>query len=183
MKGKVMKPVSKSLFAFSLALTMGATFSPAQAEIRMQYEFPVQHMIDVRKIAADQPLNHRVYTPMEADKIDASILFVTGSDKLTKAGETEVARVATILKSKYSGRHVIVEGHTDSTGKAARNQDLSYRRALRVVTTLVHKYGISPSSLTAKGFGGSVPVATNSTAAGRAANRRVSFTVSGCGNS
>jgi len=162
---------------------MGVGFTPAQAEIRMQSDFPAQHMIDVRKIVADQPLNHRAYMPMEASRIDAVVMFASGSDKLTKAGEAEVAKAAAIIKSSYSGRHVTVEGHTDSSGKAARNQDLSYRRALRVVTALVRKYGIPASSLTAKGFGGSVPVATNSTAAGRSANRRVSFTASGCGNS
>jgi OOP family OmpA-OmpF porin len=84
---------------------------------------------------------------------------------------------------KSTGKHVIVEGNTDSSGKAARNQDLSYRRALRVMTTLVRKYGIPASQLTAKGYGSSVPVATNSTAAGRAENRRVTFSIGDGSNS
>jgi outer membrane protein OmpA-like peptidoglycan-associated protein len=210
MKGKVMKPVSTSLFAFSLALTLGTTFMPAQAEIRMSSEFPsehstdarklamsiavapasdvqtptqypTQHVIDVRKIVADQSINHRgYYMAMVDSKIDAIVMFKSGSDKLTKEGEAEVAKAATLIKG--TGKHIIVEGNTDSSGKAARNQDLSYRRALRVMTTLVRKYGIPASALTAKGYGSSVPVATNSTATGRAANRRVSFTVAEPGN-
>jgi outer membrane protein OmpA-like peptidoglycan-associated protein len=176
-----MKPVSKSLFAATIALTVGALYSPAQAEIRMISEFPTQKVIDVRKIVADQPLNHRgYYVAFEASKIDAVVMFGSGSDKLSKAGEAEVAKAAALIKS--TGKHVIVEGHTDSSGKAARNQDLSYRRALRVMTTLVRKYGVPASQLTAKGYGSSEPAATNSTAAGRVANRRVTFSIGEAGN-
>ena len=73
---------------------------------------------------------------------------------------------------------VIATGHTDSIGTDAYNQKLSERRARSVHDWLV-KCGISPSRLTAKGFGESDPVASNATPEGRAQNRRVELVVAG----
>ena len=67
-----------------------------------------------------------------------------------------------------------VQGHTDNTGNAALNQALSEQRAAAIVAKLV-EMGISPSRLSAKGFGQSSPIADNSTDEGRAKNRRVEF--------
>jgi OOP family OmpA-OmpF porin len=67
---------------------------------------------------------------------------------------------------------VSVEGHTDSVGTEAYNQGLSERRANAVMGHLVDR-GVSPSRLTATGFGEANPVASNDTADGRALNRRV----------
>jgi OOP family OmpA-OmpF porin len=65
-----------------------------------------------------------------------------------------------------------IGGHTDSTGSAAFNEKLSQRRAQAVMDYLV-KHGIDASRLSAHGYGSSMPAASNSTAAGRAKNRRV----------
>lgn len=65
-----------------------------------------------------------------------------------------------------------VEGHTDSSGDAKRNERLSNDRASAVVASLVGK-GINKTRLTAVGLGGSKPVADNGTEQGRAKNRRV----------
>lgn len=73
---------------------------------------------------------------------------------------------------------VQLEGHTDSTGPAEYNQGLSVRRAEAVKKHLV-KNGIAASRLTVKGFGESNPIASNDTAAGRAENRRVGFSITG----
>ncbi len=70
---------------------------------------------------------------------------------------------------------VIVEGHTDNTGSRATNMDLSQRRAQAVVDYLVGK-GVSPSRVSAKGFGPDRPIADNATRLGRSKNRRVQFT-------
>jgi OOP family OmpA-OmpF porin len=67
-----------------------------------------------------------------------------------------------------------VEGHTDSDGSADSNQKLSEQRAEAVVNKLV-AMGISKERLVSKGFGESVPVASNDTAEGKASNRRVEF--------
>jgi outer membrane protein OmpA-like peptidoglycan-associated protein len=67
-----------------------------------------------------------------------------------------------------------VEGHTDSDGEAAFNQNLSERRADAVVAEMV-MLGIDKLRLTSKGFGESVPIDTNNTPEGKANNRRVEF--------
>jgi OmpA-OmpF porin, OOP family len=66
-----------------------------------------------------------------------------------------------------------VEGYTDSDGGAAYNLDLSNRRAHSVVSDLVKRYKIAASRLVAVGFGLTHPVAPNTTAGGKALNRRV----------
>jgi outer membrane protein OmpA-like peptidoglycan-associated protein len=71
-----------------------------------------------------------------------------------------------------------VEGHTDSVGTDEYNMKLSENRANAVRAFLVGE-GIDPSGITAKGFGKTLPVADNSTAAGRQQNRRVEMVVSG----
>ena len=67
---------------------------------------------------------------------------------------------------------VSIEGHTDSTGNAAHNLDLSQRRAASVKIALVAA-GIAADRLTTAGFGQTKPVASNDSAIGRAQNRRV----------
>lgn len=67
-----------------------------------------------------------------------------------------------------------IDGHTDNTGQAAHNLTLSQQRADAIKAQLV-KMGIDGSRLTTKGFGDTVPIADNSTPAGRANNRRVEF--------
>lgn len=70
------------------------------------------------------------------------------------------------------GLKVLVEGHTDSTNSAAYNLDLSNRRAQAVVAWLT-EHGVKAELLSAEGFGLTRPAADNSTAQGRALNRRV----------
>jgi len=69
-----------------------------------------------------------------------------------------------------------INGHTDSKGAASMNLDLSQRRAEAVMNYLT-KQGVEASRLKATGYGQTIPVATNSTAVGRALNRRVEFKV------
>lgn len=72
---------------------------------------------------------------------------------------------------------IVAEGHTDATGPDAYNESLSQRRANSVRDYLVSG-GIDASRITVKGYGESQPVASNSTAEGRAQNRRVELRVS-----
>lgn len=65
-----------------------------------------------------------------------------------------------------------IEGHTDNTGTATHNQELSSARARSVLGALVG-LGIDPARLSSKGYGQDKPVADNATEAGRASNRRV----------
>ena len=71
---------------------------------------------------------------------------------------------------------MVVEGHTDSQGAAAFNQDLSQKRAESVRSYLV-SHGIAADRITAQGFGPSRAVADNTSAEGRANNRRVEIVV------
>jgi len=75
--------------------------------------------------------------------------------------------------SQYPQTTTVLEGHTDSVGSDAYNQRLSERRANAVREVLVNQYGISGERVNAVGYGESRPVADNSTADGRAINRRV----------
>ena len=72
--------------------------------------------------------------------------------------------------------HILITGHTDNTGSLDYNMKLSAERAGAVYTALVER-GITPSRITYEGRGPNEPVATNDTEEGRAANRRVEFTI------
>jgi OOP family OmpA-OmpF porin len=71
---------------------------------------------------------------------------------------------------------ILIEGHTDNTGTVAQNNLLSLQRAESILQYLVSK-GIRANRIQAKGLGSSMPIADNTTAAGRAKNRRTSFTI------
>ena len=74
---------------------------------------------------------------------------------------------------------VEIQGHTDSKGSDSYNLTLSDRRAASVVLYLVQNLGIDRSRLTSRGYGESMPIATNDTDSGRSLNRRVEFAVTG----
>ena len=86
-------------------------------------------------------------------------------------GLTEIEQVAALLKQDPS-LQLAVNGHTDDSGDAAHNQQLSEGRAKSVVALLTAK-GIDAARLTAAGFGSRQPVADNGTQEGKARNRRV----------
>jgi len=104
-------------------------------------------------------------------RFDSDILFNTDSATLGPAALGTVQEVADVL-TQYRKTAVVVQGHTDSTGPAAHNQDLSERRAKAVLAYLAAK-GIAAGRVSAVGKGESDPVADNGTVAGRAENRRV----------
>ena len=70
---------------------------------------------------------------------------------------------------------LLIEGHTDSTGDAAHNLDLSRRRAEAVRGVLMAQFKVDATRLTAAGIGAAKPLDSNDTPAGRAQNRRVEF--------
>lgn len=96
--------------------------------------------------------------------------FATGSAKLDAAAQAEVDGLATILKA-YPGVKVEVQGHTDNTGDAAANKQLSAERAGAVMGRLIAQ-GIDAGRVTSAGYGAEMPVADNGTEEGRAQNRR-----------
>ncbi|TDR18374.1 OmpA family protein [Marinicella litoralis] len=76
----------------------------------------------------------------------------------------------------YPGRSIRIEGHTDSSGSESFNLNLSQKRA-EAVKALLAEYGIDPLRIEAIGMGESIPVADNSSEAGKAKNRRVDIII------
>lgn len=100
-----------------------------------------------------------------------AVLFPTGSYTLSAAADASLSRIAYNLK-QFPDTDITVIGYTDNTGSEQLNQTLSQERAQSVVNYL-EQCGVSASRLKAIGKGWDDPVASNSTAAGRAQNRRV----------
>jgi outer membrane protein OmpA-like peptidoglycan-associated protein len=107
----------------------------------------------------------------------SDVLFDTGKYTLKPGAREKLAKVAGILLA-YPGLNIEVGGYTDNVGGDAMNQTLSENRAGSVRDYLVNQ-GVANASVSAKGFGNTLPVATNDNSAGRQQNRRVELLVSG----
>ena len=102
---------------------------------------------------------------------DSGILFEFGKYSLTEASKVELNRMADVFK-KYPETDIMIDGHTDSVGSDATNQRLSEQRAASVADYLA-QMGIDRLRMQTVGHGETMPVASNDTDEGRAANRRV----------
>jgi outer membrane protein OmpA-like peptidoglycan-associated protein len=107
----------------------------------------------------------------------SDVLFDTAKYTLKPEAREKLAKVSGILLA-YPDLKVQVEGYTDNVGSEAYNQTLSQQRADAVRDYLVSQ-GVQSGNVTSTGYGLTNPVADNSTAAGRAQNRRVNLVVSG----
>jgi outer membrane protein OmpA-like peptidoglycan-associated protein len=107
----------------------------------------------------------------------SDVLFDTGKYSLKPGAREKLAKVAGILLA-YPGLNIEVGGYTDNVGGDQMNQTLSENRAGSVRDYLVQQ-GVTTNSVSAKGFGNSLPVASNDNSAGRQQNRRVELLVSG----
>jgi len=107
----------------------------------------------------------------------SDVLFDTGKYSLKPGAREKLAKVAGILLA-YPGLNIEVGGYTDNVGGDAMNQTLSENRAGSVRDYLVQE-GVLRNSVTARGFGNTLPVSSNGNAAGRQENRRVELVVSG----
>jgi outer membrane protein OmpA-like peptidoglycan-associated protein len=107
----------------------------------------------------------------------SDVLFDFNKYTLRPAAREKLAKISGIILS-HPGLTLEVDGYTDSVGGDDYNMKLSEHRADGVREYLVGQ-GITPDSVTAKGFGKDDPVASNDTAAGRQKNRRVEMVVSG----
>lgn len=103
------------------------------------------------------------------------ILFATNSSELTPASMQTLTDLNRVLK-KYPKNRIVVQGYTDSTGTDAINNRLSKERAKAVYDFLLGS-GLKTKSITYIGYGSANPIASNSTAAGRAQNRRVVLSI------
>ncbi|MBK5940839.1 hypothetical protein CCR96_16595 [Halochromatium roseum] len=104
-----------------------------------------------------------------------TIRFPSGSAQLPEDAEPTLTRIADIL-AEHPTLIVQIEGHTDSSGNATINLQLSEQRAAAVRDALTER-GIQSARLSIKGLGSTTPIASNATATGRQRNRRVELYV------
>ena len=115
--------------------------------------------------------NGKVYV-----SLDESLLFASGKYDIEKKGKEALNSLGAVLE-KNSDVNVLVEGHTDNvpyngSGILKDNWDLSVKRATSVVKIILEKNDINAQRLTAAGRADYIPIASNDTKEGRAANRR-----------
>ena len=101
--------------------------------------------------------------------------FAVGSADLSTDAREALGRVASVL-AEYRASLITVHGHTDSSGDAAFNRELSERRALAVARLLVDA-GVAADRILVVGHGSERPVASNASEEGRDRNRRVELQV------
>ena len=105
------------------------------------------------------------------------VQFATGTAATNAAARESLSKFSGIVAS-YPGLRFNVEGHTDSVGSVAMNNELSLKRAMAVRDYLIEQ-GVPASSIDVAGLGLSTPIGDNGTTEGRARNRRVEIVVSG----
>jgi outer membrane protein OmpA-like peptidoglycan-associated protein len=107
---------------------------------------------------------------------NSGVHFETEKYNINSTSEVLLTKLANILK-EYPDTNVLVVGHTDSSGAAAYNMTLSEKRAYAVTNYFIQNKGLSSSRFTTTWFGEDQPIADNSTAEGRAKNRRVNIAI------
>lgn len=110
-------------------------------------------------------------------KFSIYLNFIPDSPELLPSEEGRIREIANQLKDLLldDGYTILVEGHTADVGKPVGQLNLSIERTETVMNALIAE-GIDPSIFTYKGYGGTMPIATNTTEEGRAQNRRVDIT-------
>lgn len=133
---------------------------------------------DANDLCSDTPRSYAVdkdgcpIAIEEVARVELLVNFDFDRSEVKEQYLSEIESVARFME-QYPDRVVELEGHTDSRGTDAYNLGLSQRRAEAVMAELVGRFGISPSRVSAKGFGESQPIGSNDSAQGRAENRRV----------
>jgi OmpA-OmpF porin, OOP family len=107
--------------------------------------------------------------------LQEGVLFEYDKAELKPGAMRNLEPLVTFLR-EHPERTLVIEGHTDSTGSDAYNQELSSRRAEAVRNFLITN-GISSDRVMARGYGEAYPVTTNTTEAGRQQNRRVEVVI------
>lgn len=121
------------------------------------------------------PNTHPNVTKVDADgcavSVNLHVNFQFDSYEVTEDSHPNIQDFGDFM-SDHENYDASIEGHTDSTGPEAYNEKLSQERAQVVADLIVEKSGIDASRLSVVGKGESSPVASNTTKAGRAQNRR-----------
>ena len=137
--------------------------SQAEADARTQTE-AVDQLRQIQEVRVKEEARGLVLT------LSGSVLFPSGSAELLSPARQRLDEVAAALKKTQNS--LVIEGHSDSLGAPAVNQELSYLRAESVRRYLIDR-GVDGSRIRSEGLGSEQPIASNATAEGRANNRRV----------
>ena len=139
-----------------------------------QHNGPI-YFDDIRVAAGGREM---MYDRLMADGRFATqgILFDTGSATIQPESTPTLKEIARTLQ-QHGDLRLRIEGHTDNTGNADANQQLSERRAAAVLAYLVQREGIDASRLESAGLGQTAPAADNATPEGKQTNRRVELVV------
>ncbi|PWR01583.1 hypothetical protein DKT77_15720 [Meridianimarinicoccus roseus] len=139
----------------------------------------IGQQLDRQARELDRDLGDGITVNNQGDQLLVSfpqdILFAVDSAQVSSGARSELQTFAANLQ-RYPDTNVIITGHTDNTGDAAYNFDLSTRRAGSVAGVLVGA-GVSAGRITATGRGEDAPIASNLTPEGRAQNRRVEIVI------
>ncbi|WP_380878228.1 hypothetical protein ACFB49_16130 [Sphingomonas sp. DBB INV C78] len=124
-----------------------------------------------RVATAPQPTTQRVAKPAQVGSSDLGLTFMPNSAELTEPAKARLAKYAQVLGGpKLNGRRLRIEGHTDASGSAAINKELSRRRAQAVADFLAAS-GVARNRLDVVGYGSAKPLPGKSASAPE--NRRV----------
>lgn len=128
----------------------------------------------------DEDINIKVDKGVVFIDISDKLLFKSGSYVVTDQANEVLGKVALVLKNQPN-MEFMVEGHTDNVpfkkGDLLDNWDLSVKRSTTIVRLLQTQYGLDPSKIIAAGRSEYQPVASNSSADGKAANRRTRIVI------
>ena len=128
----------------------------------------------------DKDINIKVDKGVVFIDISDKLLFKSGKYEVTPEAKTVLGKVAKVLKNQPN-MDFMVEGHTDNVpfkkGELVDNWDLSVKRSTTIVRLLQTQYGLDPAHIIAAGRGEYLPVTSNSTADGKAANRRTRIVI------
>ncbi len=106
---------------------------------------------------------------------DSGILFAVNKSDLNPQAQANLTDLAVILK-KYKDTDIFIDGHTDSDGTDAYNMTLSEQRA-NAVKSFLAMQSVASTRMNTQGYGETKPIADNTTASGKAQNRRVEVAI------
>ncbi|MEM9840545.1 MAG: OmpA family protein [Pseudomonadota bacterium] len=171
------------LYMIDRLLTIAET-EGREADVRGNFEDLRDRRADIRLDAREREIDRlsselNEYKTKETDHgtviVLQDLLFAYNKAELQPGSVRSLRPLANYLNTN-SGKTIIVEGHTDSTGSSSYNMQLSKQRAEAVKKALV-SMGIKGSRISTRGLGEDYPVANNGTEAGKQQNRRVEVTI------
>jgi flagellar motor protein MotB len=165
---------------------VGATSVAAEPGMQTPPE-PAAGHTDARSSGAPEALSTEVLSELSGLELAPAagagfvavvdgLAFVEGSARIDRRAQDGIVRIARLMQLSPQSSIRIV-GHTDSAGDAARNRELSEQRAAAVRQALVERFAVDPARIAIEGRGADQPIASNRTARGRQANRRVELFV------